>query len=305
MLPTFPNCKKISLEDKKNVEEYLRKFPPYSDFNFLSMWSYNTQNDVEIATLHNNLVVRLRDYITQEPFYSFLGNNNVSESIEVLLAHSEKEHLMPKLKLVPEESIRKDLGKLDKYNITQDRDHFDYILSVAELSELKGSRFHTQRNHVNRFNREHPQCNITILDMRNTTIQRQIIELFNLWAKRKNNDKENTHELEAIQRLLKDSSHFEILSIGIYDHEQLIGFIIGDMSQHKYAQSHFAKADTSYFGIFYMLYHHFAKQLQVTGYQFINNEQDLGIPNLRYSKEQWNPVRFLKKYTISHKEKAK
>ena len=129
MLPTFPNCKKISLEDKKNVETYLSNFPPYSDFNFLSMWSYNTQNDVEIATLHNNLVVRLRDYITQEPFYYFLGNNNVSESIEILLAHSEKEHLMPKLKLVPEESIRKDLGKLDKYNITQDRDHFDYILS--------------------------------------------------------------------------------------------------------------------------------------------------------------------------------
>ena len=36
------------------------------------------------------------------------------------------------------------------------RDHFDYVYRSADLMELTGSQYHTQRNHVNSFNRSLP-----------------------------------------------------------------------------------------------------------------------------------------------------
>ncbi len=107
MLPEFPNFKKLELTDKEDVEKITSKFPPYSDFNFISMWSWDTKGEMRISQLNNNFVVRFTDYLTGEPFYSFLGDNKVNETAEALLELSKKEKVMPKLQLLPEESIKK------------------------------------------------------------------------------------------------------------------------------------------------------------------------------------------------------
>src|SRR5438045_3776660 len=125
MIPEFPQFKKLELSDKKNVEKFTSKFPPYSDFNFVSMWSWDIKEEMRISQMHGNLIVRFTDYTTGEPFYSFLGNTKVNETAEALLELSKKEGLPIQLKLIPEDSI-KDLD-LKKFKIAEDRDNFDYI----------------------------------------------------------------------------------------------------------------------------------------------------------------------------------
>src|SRR3989338_5939738 len=102
MIPKFPKFKKLELSDKKDIEKFTSKFPPYSDFNFVSMWSWDIKGEMRISILNENLVVRFTDYITGEPFFSFLGNNKVNETAEALIDLSKKEGLKPMLKLVPE-----------------------------------------------------------------------------------------------------------------------------------------------------------------------------------------------------------
>jgi uncharacterized protein len=301
LIPLFPNFKNLELNDKEEFENFTKKFEPFSDYNFLSLWAYNTEKDTRISILSNNLVLRFRDYITNEPFYSFLGKDEALNTINELLELSKKEGFKEELKLIPEANIEA-LSDSDYLNILEDRDSFDYILSIDDLSQLNGDKFHTHKNFVNRFNKTHGSCHLATLNLLDPVIHDQILNVFYTWElKRKKSRDETVHELSAIQRILRDANKFNNITLGVYDREILIGFIIASLEQMDYAISHFAKADMDYQGIFYFMYHNLAIELKEYGYKYLNNEQDMGIPGLRKSKEQWNPSHYLKKYIITKK----
>lgn len=73
MIPEFPQFKLIELSDKGSVEKVTQKYLPYSDFDFISMWCWNIKGKIKISKLNNNLVVRFTDYLSGNPFFSFLG----------------------------------------------------------------------------------------------------------------------------------------------------------------------------------------------------------------------------------------
>lgn len=75
MIPQFPEFKIVEVGDREAVESHTHRYPPYSDFNFTSLWAWDTSNERMISELNGNLVVRFTDYATNEPFLSFLGTN--------------------------------------------------------------------------------------------------------------------------------------------------------------------------------------------------------------------------------------
>lgn len=302
-LSIFPEFKLVSLEDKEIFYKFTSQFPPYSDFNFTSLWCYNTEGDVKISNLNGNLVMLFRDYITNEPFYTFIGNNNPKDTIQILLKDARNKNLMNLLKLIPEHNILNASDLNQFFDISEDPDNFDYILSVDELCKLPGSKYHSQRNHISRFNREYQgKMLIKELDSKDVRVQSAIVDLFYFWEKQKNKEKEDTDiELTAIKRLLRDNDFFDLVIIGILDGEKLIGFTISDAVDDEYAMLSFAKGNTDYFGIYQILFHETSKVFKSKGIKYINFEQDLGIPRLKFSKQQWNPVRYLKKFIIKPK----
>lgn len=303
MISTFPEYKKLELQDKEELERVTNLFPPYSDFNFVSLWSYNTEGDAEISNILGNISLKFRDYITNEFFYTFIGNNNVEVTIKKLLALAEEKKVLPFLKLVPESNFSNGPEILTTFNITEDRDNFDYIISTESMATLPGNEFGQQRTLINRFKRDNPECEASLLDLSLDKTRQDLESLFSVWSDNKNNTKEESeHELIAIQRLLKDAGSLKILAVGLYKDNKLIGFTLTEVLINSYSISHFTKADTSYKGIFQFLYQETGKQLLERGAKYLNREQDLGIPGLRQAKEQWNPVSFLKKYIISTKK---
>lgn len=300
MIPQFPEFKNLELGDKEEFEKITKKFEPYSDFNFISLWSYNTENDAEISILNENLVIKFRDYITNDPFYSFIGDNKSEETITLLHSFAKAQGIDPSLKLIPEVNIGN--MQLLNYSINEDRDNFDYIISVDEIAILSGGKYHTHKNFVNRFNKTYMEAHIRNLDLLDPAIHEKIFELFYKWELQRNRQRtETVHELSALGRLLKDANNFDLVALGVYDKEVLIGFMIASLEQMDYAMGHFTKADSEYQGIYYFIYHSLAKILLEKGYKYFNNEQDMGIEGLRKSKEQWNPVKYLKKYVITDK----
>ena len=89
MIPDFPSFKNIELTDKEDVDRFTLEHQPYSDFNFISMWSWDIKEKMRISQLNGNLVVLFTDYITGESFCSFLGTHNVNETTEILLNYLE------------------------------------------------------------------------------------------------------------------------------------------------------------------------------------------------------------------------
>ncbi len=302
MISAYPKFKKLEVTDKEHIERYTAKFPPYSDYNFFSLWTYNTADDIIFTILHDNLVLRFRDYITNKKFYTFLGTNQIPDTIETLLQLSVSEGLEPVLKLIPHASVKTILPGELPFHIEQDRDNFDYVYLVSDIHELRNSQYHGQRNFINQFNKLYPHCRLVTLDISDDAIQQQIIQLFQVWQRNAKKSLEETdHELIAVKRAITFAHYVTTLSLGIYDNSRLVGFIIADIASPEYAQSHFAKFDTSYKGIFCILFHSLASELFSRHIRYVNNEQDMGIQGLRNAKMQWHPHHFLEKYIISKK----
>lgn len=306
MIPQFPKFKKLEITDKKQIESYSKTHPPYSDYNFFSLYSYNTKDSAEVSFLNDNLVICFQDYVSGETFYSFLGTNKIKETIDTLLAFAKK-HSSSSLKMIPEVVIQQDKDLKRDYQIEEDRDNFDYILSIDDLVNLNGNRVRGKRNFVNRFKKHYPQAQTVLIDIIDSKIQKKIKKLFIVWEERQEKTKSETEiEFIAIQRIMNlavKTSHM-LISIGIYIENELIAFSINEIVHDEHGVIHFEKADTNYIGAFSYLKHMTARMLQERGCKHINYEQDLGIPGLRKAKEAWQPVHYLKKYIISPKQNS-
>ena len=65
-IPTFPALKSISIDDRQSLEKYISSFPPYSDFNFMSLLTWNTDDCILVSKLFGNLVIQFDDYISRK-----------------------------------------------------------------------------------------------------------------------------------------------------------------------------------------------------------------------------------------------
>lgn len=300
MIPNFPEFKKLELSDKKDVEKFTSKFPPYSDFNFVSMWSWDIKGEMLLSVLNDNLVVRFTDYITGKPFYSFLGNNIVNETAEVLLELSKNEGLKVELKLVPEDSVK--TIDQEKFKVKEDRDNFDYIFTTDSLSKMEGGRFEIKRKHCRFFKKKFPHT-IKILDLNNPLTKNEIVNLFNDWVADKKGEKPTDYyknEFIALSRFLNSSESINFFVVGIYLEKKLIAVSITENTHHAHNLGHFQKARLlSFKGINDHLVHELASLLNKKDITHMNHEQDLGILGLRESKESYIPSHYLKKFSLS------
>jgi len=300
----FPIFKKITEDDCAIFKKITDLYPPYSDYNFTSMWCFNTNNEIEYSFLHDNLVVKFQDYTENKYFYSFFGTNKIEQTVNTLLVKAANENMLHALKLLPEDNFTSIYNSFPDFLILEDPDNFDYILSIWEIEKMAGSKYYDKRNLVNRFNRYLPQASFQELDLSDKLIQKRIIDLWKLWeltAQMTQYEREN--ELKAFMGLLSSQmiTTNSIRTFGIYNQERLIGFSINEIIDRQYILMHFEKADHLYPGIYSYLKKNVAQAFHKENYKFINYEQDLGIEGLRKAKRLWHPISYLKKYIISPK----
>ncbi|KKR28199.1 MAG: hypothetical protein UT61_C0055G0004 [Candidatus Woesebacteria bacterium GW2011_GWA1_39_8] len=304
MIPEFPKFKKLELSDKDDVEAITSKYPPYSDFNFISMWSWNLVDEVAISQLNTNLIVRFTDYITNDPFYSFIGDQKVNETSGQLLEFSIKNGLPHFLRLVPEISIQK-INK-EKFEVTEDRNHFDYIYSIEELRNYSGTKFAKKRNHVNGFLQKFPRATGKIISLKDKNVAESVLKLFDKWhnLKMQKEISYGLHDLAAMKRLMEGIEIFDLVTVGVFVGEELVALFINQLIDSEYVLAHIMKADTSIDdGVYAFLMKKNAEILSLTNRKLFNYEQDLGLENLRIAKTRFRPQTFLKKYTISYVNK--
>lgn len=297
MTPQFPKFKYLSIEDKEELEEITGSYPPYSDFNFTSLWSWNITGAIKLCLDKENLIIQLTDYITNEPILSFLGTKSVNNTVEKLIKYAHSQGMNPQLKLIPE-AVIKNIDQ-DKFTVVEDRANFDYIYSVEKLKTYKGSKLAPKRNYVKRF-RKNYYAEIRLLDLTQPKIKESTRQLFILWAIQKNIPlSEAEHEYNAFCRFLNLKDFGQIIPLGLYIGESLAAFWFLEIVGNQYAVSHFQKADTkNYIGINPYLMQEGAKIVATKGVEFINYEQDLGIKGLREGKRDYSPIKYLEKFII-------
>lgn len=298
MIPEFPQFKALELSDKEAVEAHTKRFPPYSDFNFVSMWSWDTKGEMRISQLNSNLVVRFTDYINGKPFFSFFGDNKVKETINTLIEYSKENFNKNSLSLVPEHIIN-NLDANHGLNLESDVDAFDYVYEVGHLANMHNWSKHTSGKHVRSFSKNFPNYKVDHSFLSEVN-KDDYLNLFKKWAQnRKVSDAATKNEYTALNRIFNDSLK-DLRVVSLFIEDRLIGFTIYEIVSQDYAISHFAKSDKSeHAAASDLLNWEEAKILNEQGIRYFNWEQDLGIIGLRKSKQKYNPSFLFKKFVIS------
>jgi hypothetical protein len=300
MIPEFPKFKKLELSDKIELEKLISKFPPYSDFNFTSLWIWDVHNLSMVSKLNDNLVTLFSDYISGEKFFSFIGINKISETALELLSFSKEHYNVNFLKLIPEELISSMPNESIK--IEPNRDSYDYVFSISKLADMENWAQNTSGKRVRKFIKSNPDFSIE--DMSIDKIPKdEYRTIFKKWSENKKvSDHFELNEYKAFERLLEIDDK-RIRFISLFLDKKLVGFTAYEILSDNFAISHFAKVDYSHSSlVFDVLNWQEAKFLNKKGVKYFNWEQDLGISGLRYAKEKYKPSFFLKKFIISGKQ---
>ncbi len=296
MIPYFPEFKPIEWIDKLEVEKFTSKFQPYADFNFTSLWSWDFNNSYLLSQLNKNLVIVFTDYITNNYFLSFIGDTESTETAQLLIKWSKENYNVSCLKLIPESSIVN--LNLKKISASIDEDSNDYILSIPYLATMNAQKKNRIAQIIRRFNKEYPNCELKENSITEIN-KKKYLNLFEQWAISSNISDLNTlNEFRAFERHLQiPNDNIKVLSLYIDD--SLVVFDTFEIVSTDYVTIHFGKTNNLYKGVFPAFQWMEGQYFLEKGLKYLNIQQDLGLPGLRFSKQKFKPCFFLNKYTIN------
>ena len=176
-----------------------------------------------------------------------------------------------------------------------DRVWSDYLYLSDDIVNLAGRKFSGQRNHINRFMREHPAWSFERVTTDNNADAMAFIGRFE-----QEYDSISPTYVEASRKALEVLDHLDIYKqFGgmLYANGTIVGVALGEIVRDT-LYVHAEKADTTYHGSYPMLVNQFAKMFATEGIKYINREEDDGIEGLRTSKLSYHPTALLEKYMV-------
>jgi uncharacterized protein len=293
MISKYPEFSKLKLEHAQFITSFTAMFEPYSDFNFVSLFSWNINESTEIAMLNDNLVVKMPDYIDGNTIFTIIGKTNINQSLSTLLDDGCT------LKLIPQTVI----GHIEEpveFQIISDDDNHDYLYDLKDHANLDSPRFRGKRKKIKRFIKEYgSRTLIRRVEDHNESKRRELENVFREWAHgRKKDITDIQNENKAIIRILENASQFELETYEILIDEKIVGFSINEILSDGYANCHFQKCLLNYANIDVFLTNFVANKLLEDGCSYSNWEQDLGVEGLKELKKSYHPVKMLEKYQV-------
>lgn len=286
--------KPILLEDRDILYPILFKSGrPICDLSFTNLygWSflYNTSWAVEGDT---TLVIRFNDKRHNHPVYllpyciDLDSWHNTIERLKTEEAGTENEPLV--FMGVSEECSH----LLEEYfpgefSLLWDEDYADYIYKREKLVYLRGKKLQPKRNHINKFKRRYVDWHFEPLSM---SLLDEVIDFSARWFEASEPSEGLKNEQIMIRRILSPEAYETLQLEGgvLYVEGQIVAFTLGSPINKQTFDIHVEKALPDIDGAYAMINQSFASIVSDT-FEYINREEDLGIPGLRFAKMSYQP----------------
>lgn len=297
MIPQFPQFRPIDIKDYNLILSYLNASDrKICELAIANIYIWKDFDRAETTLINNNVCIRINPLDSPPYFLEPLSLNNIEGTIRECLAHAKK------ISRVSEEFINKIDNK--NYQIACQRSQFDYVYKVKDLADLKGKDFDGKRNHIRRFTKQFPNYKFTDLKL---SCGDKIFGLFDKWFEIRKDSRyfprlAYTAQKNALGNACKYFKELNLLGAAIMDGERLLGFMIGSRLNNSTISAHFQYCDPEIQGLTQTIMWESCNKL-FNGFEYINMEQDLGIPGLRTAKLSYHPFRIEKKYEIKLKVK--
>lgn len=300
------NLKPISPFVQEEFAKYEKLRPIYaSEGHFLNEFLWEHYYQTKYATDELALYLIIGKNGKKAAFPPLCKNEDLPEVFHRIETYFHDE-LQEKLTLYLADAnmvqILTEAGCLSHYDVTPDRDSFDYLYDAEKLRTLSGKAMHKKKNQLNGFLREYEgRFQYETLDCRNI---KEIIEFHEKWLdERRIYDKYNCidDEEDGIYRLFSNCHSIDCRIGGVRIDGELKAYTIGSYAPDiQCVFVHVEKADVNYRG----LYNYINQQFIIHEFpeaKIVNREDDLGQENLRQAKLSYRPVRLEEKYTLQEK----
>jgi len=285
-LPHFPAFKPVNLEDRDVIEDYLRQYPSsICEMNFPNILIWKDSERPSCTILNGNLCLLLEPTFEPPYFLPPIGETEIEKTIETCLDHT------PRLSRVPENLIRK---LRISFRVEERRDQFDYVYMTEDLAELKGKKFDGKRNRIKKFE-SGPDHQYESLSPEHKDGCRLLLDD---WHNGKGSpDLYLAAEKDAILEAL---NLFETLGlrggVGVVK-GRVEAFTIGVPLTGDIALVQIEIANPAFPGLAQWINREFVRR-EWRSFQFINREQDMGLPGIRQAKLSYQPIRFERKFDL-------
>ncbi|MDR0795478.1 MAG: DUF2156 domain-containing protein, partial [Tannerella sp.] len=152
--------KPITIEDKKTITSYSRSTQFLNcDLAFSNMCSWRFYYDSEFVVEDDFLLIRffLRDKNKRHQVYMIpLGTGDLRRTIEKIEKDAwDHHHPLCILGVTPDGKNQLENLFPGEFTFNAERNYFDYIYLRKDLCTLKGKKFQSKRNHVNKFKKSY------------------------------------------------------------------------------------------------------------------------------------------------------
>jgi hypothetical protein len=286
-LPEFPEFKLIGLEDKKDLSEFIARYPSeVCEINFGNIFIWRNFDHAKLTTINGNLCILCEPPSEPAYFLQPVGENKIKETLLTCLSFA------PRLSRIPESFAATYCSGLRS---ELDRNNFDYVYLAEALACLKGKKYDGKRNRIRKFERNHDYWYLSM----STHHLDDCKLLFEKWLETKASSDRPFVSMwrQVIQEALL---HFQELGLtgGVIEMDRRVAaFSIGERLTSDTAVIHIEIYDPAYEGLPQLINREFIKQ-EWAEYRFINREQDMGLTGLRRAKTSYYPHHLVKKYNI-------
>lgn len=287
--------KPVELNDKHLFQDYLAKDPPLtSELTFTNLFMWRKCNQTLWKEEEGCLLIILRPDDKQPFGLPPFGPGDKAAALEKLAAYLTKVSTEPSIARV-EKSFADRYVDEDRYSIVEDRDQSDYVYLAQNLIQLPGKRFHKKKNHVNKFVKNH-DFEYRKLD---ETVLKNFMDLQEDWCELRDceSNQDLSDENVAVYEALLHHQDLDFLGGAILIDSKVEAFALGEMLNENTAVIHIEKANPDIPGLYAAINQRFSLE-EWSQIEYVNREQDLGVPGLRKAKLSYHPDHLVDKFMV-------
>ena len=276
----------ISLDKQKDYAVLLGNCPQVaSDYSFLNLWAW--AEDYGLHWAWEGDLVWIKQTRPEVLFWAPVGPWNLIDWHARYDGHADGRTDFIRVPQKLADLWSTTLG--GEATAVEERGHWDYLYTVADLIELKGNRYHKKKNLLNQFIKKY---DYTYLDFGPELIE-QALDMQEDWCTWRDCESSEvlSAENKAISRILSDWQHFNGIQGGAIMADGVAG-------KNEKGMISFEKGDTKFKGIYQAINQMFLAH-SASHFALVNREQDLDDEGLRKAKLSYHPVGFINKCRVT------
>lgn len=286
----------ITIDKKEYLNKFLEKAnSENSELTFTNLFMWRKSYHVKFSVISDCLVIISKHKDNPAIIYFPIGDGDHIACLNEVISEFQKtgENFLIRINNnIDLEKLKISFGQ--KFEIMKDTNSFDYVYRVQDLSELKGKKYHAKRNFTNRFENKYNY----IFEIMGPDKKGECLSLYKKWLHEKEDDIPGLDEsFEAVSELLDNWESLDITGACLRVDGTMVAFSFGEpmISAKNTVVIHFEHADTSFDGAFPMMNRQFLLNCW-QDFEFVNREEDMGLPGLKKAKESYYPCHMAKKY---------